>query len=142
MNYLSKFDSDGKRITSYPLDNSIDDKKREELITDGYIEISEDDWNYYVGNKGNGANGTGYIRGADGKPTDASPAPEPTTEEKIAAFDADYNQQKQTLINEYMDAQIHGDTDTIALVQHEMTTLDEWYDEEYRKIEEENEEGE
>jgi hypothetical protein len=68
--------------------------------------------------------------------------PEPTTEEKLAALDADYNQQKQDLINEYTDAQIHGDTDTITLVQQEMTALDEWYDEEYRKIEEENEEGE
>jgi hypothetical protein len=72
----------------------------------------------------------------------APPAPEPTTEEKIAALDADYNQQKQDLINEYTDAQIHGDTDTIALVQEEMTALDEWYDEEYRKIDEGNEEGE
>ena len=66
----------------------------------------------------------------------APPAPEPTTDEKIAALDADYNRQKQDLINEYTDAQIHGDTDTIALVQKEMTALDEWYDEEYRKIEE------
>lgn len=68
--------------------------------------------------------------------------PEPTTDEKIAVLDADYNRQKQELINEYTDAQIHGDTDTITLVQQEMTELDEWYDEEYRKIEEENEEGE
>jgi hypothetical protein len=66
----------------------------------------------------------------------APPAPEPTTDEKIEALDADYNRQKQELINEYTDAQIHGDTDTIALVQQEMTELDEWYDEEYRKIEE------
>jgi hypothetical protein len=65
--------------------------------------------------------------------------PEPTKEEKIAALDADYNRQKQDLINEYTDAQIHGDTDTIALVQQEMTELDEWYDDEYRKIEEETE---
>lgn len=142
MNYLSKFDSDGKRITSYPLDNSITNERYAELIGEGFIEIGEDDWNYYVGNNGQGKNGTGYIRGADGKPTDAPPAPEPTTEEKIAAFDADYNQQKQALINEYTDAQIHGDTDTVALVHQEMIALDEWYDEEYRKIEEENEGGE
>jgi hypothetical protein len=51
-------------------------------------------------------------------------------------LDADYNQQKADLINEYTDAQIHGDEDTLALVQQEMTELDEWYDEEYRKIEE------
>lgn len=65
-----------------------------------------------------------------------------TTDEKIAALDADYNRQKQYLINEYTDAQIHGDADTIALVQQEMAALDEWYDEEYRKIEEENKGGE
>lgn len=65
--------------------------------------------------------------------------PEPTTEEKIAALDAQYNADKADLINEYTDAQIHGDTDTIALVQSEMTALDGWYDEEYRKIEEETE---
>lgn len=142
MNYLTKFDSNGHRITSYPYDGDITDERYAELIGIGFIEISEDEWNYYAGNKGNGKNGTGYIRGEGGKPTDAPPAPKPTTEEKIAAFDADYNQQKQALINEYTDAQIHGDTDIIVLVQQEMTALDEWYDEEYRKIEEENEEGE
>jgi hypothetical protein len=66
----------------------------------------------------------------------APPPPEPTTEEKLAMLDADYNQQKADLISEYTDAQIHGDEDTISLVQEEMTALDEWYDEEYRKIEE------
>jgi hypothetical protein len=68
--------------------------------------------------------------------------PEPSMVDKIAMLDANYNQQKADLINEYTDAQIHGDEDAIALVQEEMTALDEWYDEEYRKIEEENEEGE
>lgn len=68
--------------------------------------------------------------------------PEPTKDEKFSALDADYNHQKADIIAEYTDAQIHGDEDTITLVQQEMTELDEWYDEEYRKIEEENEEGE
>jgi hypothetical protein len=124
------------------MDADMTQQRYDELVNDGFIEISEGDWNYYIGNMGGGANGTGYIRGADGKPTDA-PAYVPTTDEKIAALDADYNQQKQDLINEYTDAQIHADDEAIALVQEEMTELDEWYDEEYRKIEEENEtEGE
>ena len=54
----------------------------------------------------------------------------------LSDLDTDYNTQKADLISEYTDAQIHGDEDTIALVQEEMTELDEWYDEEYRKIEE------
>ncbi|SFA75812.1 hypothetical protein [Selenomonas ruminantium] len=61
--------------------------------------------------------------------------PEPTTEEKIAALDASYSAQKQELANEYTDALIHADTDAQELVQQEMTELDDWYDEEYRKIE-------
>ena len=65
--------------------------------------------------------------------------PEPTKEEKIAKLDADYLAQKQELANEYTDALIHADTDAQELVQQEMTELDEWYDEEYRKIEEETE---
>lgn len=138
MKYLTKFDLNGKRITSYANDSTMTEERYAELINDGYIEISEEDWNYYVGNKGQGKNGTGYIRGKDGKPTDA-PAYEPTTDEKIAALDADYSHQKADLIAEYTDAQMHGDTDAIALVQEEMTALDEWYDEEYRKIEEETE---
>jgi hypothetical protein len=62
--------------------------------------------------------------------------PEPTKEEKLAELDADYSAQKQELANEYTDALIHGDSDAQELVQQEMAELDEWYDEEYRKIEE------
>jgi hypothetical protein len=65
--------------------------------------------------------------------------PEPTTEEKLAKLDSDYSAQKQELANEYTDALIHADTDAQELVQKEMNELDEWYDEEYRKIEEETE---
>ncbi|WP_028130233.1 hypothetical protein [Selenomonas sp. AE3005] len=65
--------------------------------------------------------------------------PKPTTDEKIAQLDADYTAQKQELVNEYTDALIHGDTDAQEIVKQEMTALDKWYDEEYRKIEEEAE---
>lgn len=61
--------------------------------------------------------------------------PEPTKEEKLAKLDSDYSAQKQELANEYTDALIHADTDAQELVRQEMTELDEWYDEEYRKIE-------
>lgn len=137
--YLCKFDGAGKRTTTV-VDgvHFSTDEEKQKYLDDGYVETSDDDYAYYIGNRGTGANGTGYVRGADGKPTDA-PAHTPSADEKNAALDADYNQQKQDLINEYADARIHGDTDTIALVQQEMAALDEWYDEEYRKIEEETE---
>jgi hypothetical protein len=62
--------------------------------------------------------------------------PEPTKEEKLAQLDSNYSAQKKELADEYTDALIHADTDAQELVKQEMTELDEWYDEEYRKIEE------
>ena len=61
----------------------------------------------------------------------------PTKEEKLANLDAQYTTDKAALIGQYTDAQIHGDTETAAEIVDEMAALDEWYDEEYRKIEEE-----
>ena len=123
MKYLSKFDSKGKRIASYPLDNSIDDKKREELIADSYIEISEEDWNYYVGNNGAGANGTGYIRDVKtGKPVDA-PAYVPTVGEKMAEIKANYESQIDTLKESLATATLAGDDDLVADLKAEYAEL-------------------
>jgi hypothetical protein len=135
MDYLSKFDSSGKRITSYPLDNSIDDKKRGELIADGYVEISEEEWSHYVGNKGAGANGTGYIRGADGKPTDA-PAYVPTKEERLAALDVQYDNDKDTLAKYYLDAVLSGDADLQDELKAELDALNAQYETARKEIEE------
>ena len=60
--------------------------------------------------------------------------PVPTKEEKLAALDADYMAQKSELVEQYTDAQIHSDTDTMSAIVDEMAELDEWYDEEYTKI--------
>ena len=70
--YLCKFDASGKR-TATVLDgvHYATTAKKQKYLDDGYIETSDDDYAYYVGNRGTGANGTGYIRGADGKPADA-----------------------------------------------------------------------
>lgn len=65
--------------------------------------------------------------------------PEPTKEEKLATLDAQYTYEKNTLIEQYTDAQIHGDTEGAAGIVEEMTALDAWYDAEYRKIEDETE---
>lgn len=134
MNYLSKFDPSGKRITSYPLDNSIDDKKREELIADGYIEISEEDWNYYVGNKGNGANGTGYIRSKDGKPTSA-PAYVPTKEERKQTIISQYESDKAELQTQLVDALLTDDTTTQAEIKDDLITLNEQFDKNIAELE-------
>ena len=126
MNYLSKFDSSGKRIASYPLDDMLTEDKKDELIADGYIEIDEDEWNYYVGNKGAGDNGTGYVRKGD-KPVSA-PAYVPTAAEKVAALDNQYETNKKTLASYYLDAALAGDTDVQDALKDEMTALNAQYD--------------
>jgi hypothetical protein len=60
---------------------------------------------------------------------------EPTKEEKLAQLDADYQSQKQELINQYTDDMLHGDTDAMESDKQAMVDLDTWYDEEYAKIE-------
>ena len=133
MNYMSLFDTDGKHVTSVPCDDVLTNEKKATLGAEGYVEIGEDEWHYYVGNKGGGANGTGYIRGEDGKPTDA-PAYTPSTDEKIAALDAQYNADKSNLLNAYQTALVYGDTDTMESLKADLQALDDQYDEDYERI--------
>lgn len=72
MTYMILFDEDGKRATTYPVDKTMSDKQKESLIDNGFIETSEEDWEYYVGYHGTGDNGTGYVRDKEtGKPVSA-----------------------------------------------------------------------
>lgn len=130
--YLAKFDADGKRGATYPTAGMSDEEKQQK-IAEGYIEISEEDWNYYVGNMGEGENGTGYIRGKDGKPTDA-PAHVPTKEEQLAQLDSQYNADKANLLNAYQTAQVYGDTALMDNLKADLATLDEQYDADYESI--------
>ena len=134
--YLCKFDADGRR-TETLLTCEFTDEEKAEKIADGYIEISEEDWNYYVGNKGNGVNGTGYIRGKDGKPTDA-PAYVPTKEEKLAKLDAQYDADKAELTKYYTDALLADDTETQEELKAELQEIDADYAEQRKAIEEED----
>ena len=128
MTYMTLFDSTGTRVTSVPCDNDITDAKRKDLEYKGYIEISDEEWNYYVGNKGNGANGTGYIRGKDGKPVDA-PAYVPTAAEQADALAATYEAQVKGLDDQIVLAMADGDDDLVAELKEEKTAaLKEYQD--------------
>ena len=98
MDMLSKFDAHGVR-TSTVLSgvHYTSDEERQKYINDGYIPISDEDYQHYIGNRGMGDNGTGYIRDPEtGKPVSAPPAPPveaepqepPVDEERLAAFEA------------------------------------------------------
>ena len=98
MEYLAKFDTTGHRETTVVSGvHYATEDERQKYLDDGYIPISDEDYQYYIGNRGAGDNGTGYIRDPKtGKPVSAPPAPpvesepqEPLVdEERLAAFEA------------------------------------------------------
>ena len=137
--YLCKFDSAGKRTET--LLEGVHYKASEEAqkLADGYVSVSDEDYLYYTNNKGDGANGTGYIRGADGKPTDA-PAHELSKEEKLAELDARYDKDKAEIIKYYNEAIFADDTKTMADLKEEMAEIDAKYKADRKAIEEGSEE--
>lgn len=64
----------------------------------------------------------------------APPAPEPTTEEKIAALDAQYNRDKSAISEQYTAAIMVDDTELADELKSELITLNADYDEKYREI--------
>lgn len=72
---LSKFDATGRRVSTLIKEiHYATDEERQTYITVGYIPISDEDYQYYIGNRGTGDNGTGYIRDTKtGKPVSAPP---------------------------------------------------------------------
>lgn len=126
--YLCKFDTYGKR-TATVVDgvHFSTAEEKQKYLDDGYIETSDDDYAYYVGNRGNGANGTGYIRGANGKPTDA-PAIVVTTEQKQASIAADYESQISELKDALATATLAGDESLIAELKTEYAEVKSEYE--------------
>jgi len=97
-NYWARFDNNG-RVGAILLDgvHVKTDTQREKLSNDGYIPISDEDYQHYIGNRGAGDNGTGYIRDTKtGKPVSAPPAPAveedsqepPIDPERLAVYEA------------------------------------------------------
>ena len=81
MAYLAKFDASGACRAIYLAGT----KSAGEAA--GCVEISDEEWAYYIGNRGQGDNGTGYIRDPKtGKPVSAPPAPPVETAEEPTAM--------------------------------------------------------
>lgn len=127
--YLSKFDDDGRRTETLLLVESDENyaAKVQDALDKGYIRTSEEDWNYYIGNMGEGDNGTGYIRDSKtGRPVSA-PAHVETLEEQKAALKSDYDAAVNELQQSIQIAMLNGDTEVIAELQEEYTSLQEEY---------------
>lgn len=118
--YLAKFDAAGYRETTVVSGvHYSTDEERQKYIDDGYIPISDDDYQHYVGNRGAGDNGTGYIRDQKtGRPVSA-PAYTPTQKERANQLAASYAARVQELNNEIVAAMADGDDDLITELKAE-----------------------
>ena len=126
--YLAKFDKDGKRRETYIAAEYTDEQKAE-MYADGYVDLSEEDWNYYVGNMGAGDNGTGYIRDAEtGKPVSAPPAPKPSKAQRIAQLEKDFESARFTIGTYYMEAVLDGNKEVQKDLQVELSELKEQFE--------------
>ena len=124
--YLCKFDSAGKRTETILEGVHYNATEEAQKLAEGYVSVSDDDYAYYVGNNGTGDNGTGYIRGADGKPTSA-PARVVTKEEKAATISSEYSAQIAELKDALATATLAGDTDLIESLKTDYaTTMSEY----------------
>ena len=95
---LSEFDAHGVRVATVLFGvHYTTDTERQAYVAAGYIPISDEEYQHYIGNRGAGDNGTGYIRDTKtGKPVSAPSAPvveeapqePPVDEERLAAFEA------------------------------------------------------
>lgn len=119
MDMLSKFDAHGVRIATVLSGvHYTSNEERQSYITDGYIPISDEDYQHYIGNRGTGDNGTGYVRDPKtGKPVSAPPAPpvevteEPTAnvpETELAVMEGMVDMQSRIAVLEAELAKLKG----------------------------------
>lgn len=137
--YLAKFDEDGRRGVTYPVDITVTEEKKQEMLDDGFILITSEDWDYYVGNKGNGDNGTGYIRDAEtGKPISAPPIII-TKEEKANSLFGECQSDLNSLDNQIMAAIADGDDELVAELRAEKQARINKYQEDLAALDNEEE---
>ena len=126
--YLAKFDENGNRTTTL-LACEYTEEQKAQMYADGFVDLSEDDWNYYVGNMGAGDNGTGYIRDAvTGKPVSAPPAPKPSKAQRIAQLEKDFESARFTISTYYMEAVLDGNVEVQKDLQGELAELKEQFE--------------
>ena len=105
--YLAKFDAVGHRETTVVSGVHYETEgERQKYLDDGFSPITDEDYQHYIGNRGMGDNGTGYIRDPEtGKPISAPPVkeePEPIEPEvddvRLAAFEAMAAQEARLIV--------------------------------------------
>jgi len=134
--YLCKFDENGRRGETHPAGNSMTDEQKQAMIAEGFIEISAEDWHYYVGNMGNGDNNTGYVRDPKtGKPVSAPPYI-PTKEELANRLYNELQNDLNELNKGISEAQIDGDDELVADLRQEKEERIAKYENDLKALEE------
>lgn len=132
--YYCKFDTEGKRSDTVPDFIASSRGGVDKLIADGYIKITDDEYQYYAGNRGNGDNGTGYVRGADGKPISAA-AYVQTTTEKLTAVKSKYETQIADLKDALATATLAGDDAIVASLKSDYASIMAEYQNALKEVE-------
>lgn len=121
--YLMKFDEESKKISAVPLVLADNWGGVEKLKNEGYIEVSDENWNYYTGNCGDGDNDTGYIRDSiTGKPISA-PARVITLEEQANALKSEYEANVKAIDEAIQIAKNNNDTEYVTELQSERQSI-------------------
>lgn len=124
--YIAKFNSKGSCMEIY--EDRMFPEVKVEMLANGYVEISEAERDFYVGNMGAGDNGTGYIRDAEtGKPVSAPPAPKPSKAQRINQLEKDFESARFTIGTYYMEAVLDGNVEVQKDLQVELTELKEQF---------------
>lgn len=135
--YLIKFNSDGRRGTTYAdgvhyfvdSDGNVTDGsvKVQDLLGQGFIFVDASDYANLLGNNSDHAE---YCRQSDGT---FAPyvAPEPTAEEKKAAerasLDSEYESNKAEMLTALQSAQLAGNAEAVASIQQDYQDMTEAY---------------
>ena len=121
--YLSLFDSTGKRITTVVSDIHFkNSEEKQKFLDEDYIEHSEKDWKLYI-DLGGGENGTGYIRDPKtGKPVSAPPRII-SKSEKILELKNEYSSELEEIKKAMLTAILNGDSELQNDLKNEFAEL-------------------
>lgn len=118
--YLGKFDENGKP-QGFLLEgiHYRTQEEKEAKYAEGYVDLTQEEWEYYTGNKGEGENGTGYIRDPQtGQPVSAPARVWTATELADMAFGR-CNSECKSIDNEMVLAQANNDEELLAELREE-----------------------
>ena len=134
LTYLCKFDENGTRGETYDTAGMSKEEKQSKLDA-GFIEITEEEWHYLVGNMGTGDNNTGYIYDVANKEVkSAPPAPEPTKAERADILASEYEANISALKQDIVLAMADGDSELVDELKTEKASVLTEYQSKLREI--------